>query len=261
MEPEIDKTSSNTALKKLFHNKVFSRRNTVFLTAGSFCAIILIDLNPVNNMILRVALLVAIISFWSGLLSLLWKITTARMFLAVFPLLIIFILSIPGGNIDQNKLKALYLKQIIKYKGTKYLRGGENSFGIDCSGLPRKALRDALLYYSITSISPKALRMFLEQWWFDASAKALRNGYRNYTMKLAPQGEIANMDCSKLTPGDLAVTPNGIHVLVYLGKSRWIQAAPETGCVKIFQVGRDISAWFNVSVSTCRWTILNPTNK
>ena len=65
------------------------------------------------------------------------------------------------------------------------------------------------------------------------------------------------MDCTKLIPGDLAVTQNGIHVLVYLGKSCWIQAAPETGCVKIFIIGRDKSVWFNVPVETYRWTTLD----
>ena len=80
MEPESDQTNRNTDLKNLFLNKIFSRRNRVFLTVGSFCAIILIALNPVNCMILRVALLGAIISFWAGLLFLLWKRKIARVF-------------------------------------------------------------------------------------------------------------------------------------------------------------------------------------
>jgi hypothetical protein len=35
-----------------------------------------------------------------------------------------------------------------EFEGTKYHWGGESSRGIDCSGLPRRAYRDALLAYA-----------------------------------------------------------------------------------------------------------------
>ena len=93
--------------------------------------------------------------------------------------------------------------------------GGESSRGIDCSGLPRRALRDALLAYGIRNLNGRAFRGYVEQWWFDASARALGEGYRDYTSPLGATGTIQEMDYGGLVPGDLAVTTSGVHILAY----------------------------------------------
>ena len=101
------------------------------------------------------------------------------------------------------------------------------------------------------------MRSFVENWWYDASAKALGQGYRNYTVVLETKGTVKEMDYSSLLPGDLAITENGIHVLVYLGKNEWIQAAPEVGKVAIMNGREDKNSWLKVSVRTYRWSLLN----
>jgi hypothetical protein len=66
------------------------------------------------------------------------------------------------------------------------------------------------------------------------------------------------MSYAKLLPGDLAVTADGKHVMVYLRGDQWIQAEPGIGKVAIMNARIDDNVWFHVPVTTHRWTILNP---
>ena len=58
--------------------------------------------------------------------------------------------ALPGSPIVESELRDAYVQRMKNLIGTKYVWGGESSRGIDCSGLPRKALRDALLSYAIS---------------------------------------------------------------------------------------------------------------
>jgi cell wall-associated NlpC family hydrolase len=139
---------------------------------------------------------------------------------------------------------------------TRYVWGGENSTGIDCSGLPRKALRDALLRRGISRLDGRFLRQWLEQWWFDVSAEALAKNYRNYTVSLPISGTIRTMNYQGIEVGDLAITDNGVHVLVYLGDNRWIQADPHVGKVIINNGRVDRSAWLDLPATIYRCQVL-----
>ena len=85
-------------------------------------------------------------------------------------------------------------------------------------------MRDALLAYGVRHGNGRAIREWVGQWWFDASARALAEGYRGYTVPVGMGGTIREMDYGKLRPGDLAVTVSGVHILAYAGGGRWIQA-------------------------------------
>ncbi|WFB35600.1 NlpC/P60 family protein [Kiritimatiellota bacterium B12222] len=167
---------------------------------------------------------------------------------------------LPGRAIDVEKLRENTVAKMISYEGVRYSWGGENARGIDCSGLPRRAYRDALLGYGFRYANGRACRAFLEQWWFDASAKALGEGYRGYTVPLLMTGEIRSLDDATLLPGDLAVTTNGLHVLTYLGEGKWIQAEPGLKKVVILHGKQDHNIWFSDQVSLHRWTMLTETD-
>jgi hypothetical protein len=229
------------------------RRLTLILTLAALAGIFLILRQPVNIKVLQIALLGCLVGLWLGITILAGKRKPLRMAGLILPFLVAIPLLLPGGEIDPVALRQDYVRRMNDFEGTKYYWGGESSRGIDCSGLPRRAYRDALLAYGIRHGNGRAFRGYLEQWWFDASARALGEGYRSYTSPIGTSGTIRTMDYEALLPGDLAVTTSGLHILAYAGEGRWIQADPGIGAVATFDGRKDENGWFSVPVKTHRW--------
>ena len=60
-------------------------------------------------------------------------------------------------------------------------------------------------------------------------------------MELFRSDSVISSDSSRLRPGDLAVTEDGVHVMAFLGDQRWIEADPDAKRVLEFIfVGRFI---------------------
>jgi hypothetical protein len=112
-----------------------------------------------------------------------------------------------------------------------------------------------LLGYGLRNLNGRALRAYADHWWFDASAQALGEGYRDFTEPLGISGTIATMDYGDLHAGDLAVTRSGIHILAYAGKGRWIQADPGMGTVATLEGRTAENGWFRSPVSIHRWRL------
>ncbi len=207
-------------------------------------------------MILKFAFLGCFVGVWVGFTILTWNRKPLRVVALVLPSLAAIPFILPGGKIDEDELRQNYVRRMGEFQGTNYFWGGESSRGIDCSGLPRRSLRDALLEYGFEHINGDAFRGYVEQWWFDASAKALGEGYRAYTTPLGITGTIRDMDYSGLVPGDLAVTTSGVHILAYVGEGLWIQADPGIGSVATLNGRTGDNDWFLTPVTTHRWTLL-----
>lgn len=231
------------------------RRLILIGTLGALAGIFVIPLNPVNSKILKLAFLGCIVGAWGGLTLLAWKRRPLRLVALILPLLAALPFILPADVIDAEELRQDYVRRMSEFEGTEYYWGGESSRGIDCSGLPRRALRDALLAYGFRHFNGRSFRGYVEQWWFDASAKALGEGYRNYTNPIGTAGTIREMDYDALVPGDLAVTASGVHILAYAGDGRWIQADPGIGAVATLDGRKDDNGWFRTPVTTHRWTL------
>lgn len=161
----------------------------------------------------------------------------------------------PGRTINPRRLQNRYVVTLISFESTRYVWGGENRFGIDCSGLIRKGLIESCFEEGLMTVNPRLIRSGLEFWWHDCSARALKTGYRNWTQLQFTSPRILDISLEQLEPGDIAVTSDGIHVLAYLGSGEWIEADPGVG--KVLRIRpRDSNSWLTVPVHILRWKIL-----
>lgn len=232
------------------------RRLLLLFTALAAVVVFAAALNPVGFMLQRLVQLTAVAGMWGGLLALLWRRRGIRTALLILPPLAGGLWLLPARRMNTGELRADYVARLRQLESTPYCWGGESPRGIDCSGLPRRALRDALISQALRKADAGALREFAHQWMFDASALALSEGHRGFTRPLGVRGRISEMDYSPLQPGDLAVTQSGNHVLVFLGGEEWAQAEPEMGRVVILNGHRDANPWHNHPVALHRWSVL-----
>jgi hypothetical protein len=215
---------------------------------------------PVSNRILRSAVLVCILLLVTGLLGFFWRVKLLRITTLVLVSVAIVCFVIPGNPIDNDSLRRAYTRSLKRYEGTGYVWGGENRLGLDCSGLVRAGLINAEFSEALRKRNPVLLRMSASLWWHDCSARALGEGYRDLTILLFDAQAINQIDSSRLQPGDLAVTEDGIHVLAYLGDKTWIEADPFPRRVMIVSVPTT-NEWFDTPVKLLRWRQLQSANQ
>lgn len=231
------------------------RRFNILVLVFSLLALLFLPMVPLNSRLINLLILLSLAFFWLESLGFLWKRKPVRVVLILVPVFLMVFMNLPGSDLNETEIRENYVNCLKGYTGTMYVWGGENSWGIDCSGLPRRALRDALVKYGFRHGNPAAFRLFFEHWWYDASAKALGQGYRNYIRPLPISGTIETMSYDDLLAGDLAVTTSGIHVLAYIGEGQWIQADPGIGSVIILDGRTAKNGWFNTEVTMHRWNL------
>jgi len=188
-------------------------------------------LYPIENRPLRIGLILSIFGVWLGALYFGWRRPIVRVVLFLGTFLIIGFLIFPGRHFEMERLRREYVESLRYYEGTRYVWGGENKLGIDCSGLVRAGLIKATFEEGLTTLNPGLVRYSLSLWWHDSTAKALGNEYRHQTRRMFSVGSINELDQNRVLPGDIAVTVSGVHVLAYLGSEQWIEADPSVGKV------------------------------
>ena len=67
---------------------------------------------------------------------------------------------------------------------------------------------------------------------------------------------IANAPENTLSPGALAITVDGRHVMVFLEKDTWISADPSQGKVVIEKPSISRNLWFDANVKFYSWSVL-----
>jgi cell wall-associated NlpC family hydrolase len=207
---------------------------------------------------MRLLLILASAGVWLGALALLWRWKAVRCVGIGLPVLVAAFLCLPGRHCwdSADRVRPEYIRCLRSYAGARYVWGGESHFAIDCSGLTRRGLMDADLRVGVATADPALVRRAMSMWWFDASARALRDGYRGLTRPVAEAKKLNGFDHAGLLPGDLACTADGVHVLAYAGEGAWISAAPGR-TVREFRARPPNEGWFEVPVKIVRWRQLD----
>lgn len=215
----------------------------------------LIALFPVAYRATRVLLLLCAVALWLWGAMLVRKRKAVAALVLALPLVGVAWLGLPGRPADPSELRTAYAECLLKYRGVRYVWGGEGRLGIDCSGLVRRGLIDANVAVGVRTLNPRLLRAALSLWWHDCSARALRDEYRGLTVRRGVAPGINGIAKDSLLPGDLAVTADGVHVLACLGGETWIEADP--GVLRVITViTPSENPWFAVPVQLVRWTQL-----
>jgi hypothetical protein len=230
-------------------------RVTLLLFTATLLGEAALLLYPVRTGITRSGLVASLAAAVTLLAILLWRWRIPRfLYLAACALSMIAAL-LPGRPHDPTALRAAYLRKLRNYEGTPYIWGGETRRGVDCSGLVRAAMVDALFHEALRTTNPGLLRASLSLWWNDASAREMAAGYGG---RMFTQGHVAALVTTPITsllPGDIAVSPNGAHVLVCLGDGQWIEADPTDLRVETL-APESPSQWLRMNMQIIRWHYL-----
>jgi hypothetical protein len=166
----------------------------------------------------------------------------------------------PARASDPGKLRTRFCAALTSYLGTPYVWGGENGRGIDCSGLMRRAMIDALLSTGWQERNPALWREAAFVWWYDCSAREMKNGYSGRIQIVFTAKSLNTVNLGELYPGDMAVLQSGVHVLAFLGNQAWIQADPNlvNGGDKVIETqAPSRNGWFEQRIAICRWEIFD----
>jgi cell wall-associated NlpC family hydrolase len=177
---------------------------------------------------------------------------------AVIVLLLLAVWLIWAGRPpDPARLRETYVRQLLSYRSTRYVWGGETHAGIDCSGLARVAWLEAMVSEGLCTANPRLLGPELWTcWWNDVSATAFGDGAFGYTRPVTTVPCLDRSSHAGILPGDLAIAlPR--HVLIYIGKRRWIEATSAHG-VAVFTATPTVSRrYYQMPVRIVRWRWLD----
>lgn len=219
--------------------------------------LILQILYPIRNTLIKLGILLFMVILWFCLLYLLYSKRKPRiLFLGLTAAGFLFC-CMPSRQINENKFRQQYVRSLSFYDSKPYMWGAENFLAVDCSGLIRQGYIDGSVIYGLKTFNGALVREAVLLWWYDSSAKAMRDEYRSQTKQITKAPSVNQLDHGKILPGDFAVTQNGAHCLAYLGEGRWIQADPTPNQVTISVVPTESSNWFKQPVYIMRWSALN----
>ena len=210
---------------------------------------------PISTGLTRLSGVILLCIVWSRAVALMWKHRAVRFALLGITGAAALFLLWPSGvsSVQSEELRTAYLRGMERYSGSHYFWGGESPKGIDCSGLMRGGMIDSLFFQGLQHFEPVLVRLSIDLWWHDCTANDFMNGYRGLTMPVLATPSLNALDHSRIRPGDMAVTANGLHILAYTGENRWIEADPNVGKVITLTAPTKDNVWLSEPVKIVRW--------
>jgi hypothetical protein len=227
------------------------------LLPGVAAVLALLLAYPVRTLFIRSSIIACGVGILLLTTAILWRFRFWRWVPMAFAVCGVALMILPGRAVDRNALRNRYVQSLLHYEGTRYVWGGENRLGVDCSGLLRAALVDACWVEGIERGNPTLLRRAAWLWWHDESAAQMAADYLQVTERVGDAAPLKARPNEELAAGDFAVTADGSHVLAYAGEGRWIEADPYQMKVLVMEPG-STSPWWDVKVVPGRWRWLCP---
>jgi hypothetical protein len=219
--------------------------------------VIILLILPAGSGILRLGIVLGFIVLLSSGIYLFWrKIFLRWLFLSITTVILMIIL-IPGHKGNPKQLQDEYVHSLLQYENVKYIWGGENKMGIDCSGLVREGFINANLKVGVKTLNPKLIRRAFFIWWYDCSADALGNSYRQMTTLVLKFQSMNELDYNNIMPGDIIVAEKGFHTFAYIGNNTWIEADPGKGKTITVSSEKKAAEWKGVPIKVLRWSELS----
>ena len=97
-------------------------------------------------------------------LILFWKYPRIRYIFIAYTTAILITLLLPGRSPNPDQLRTQYIQAFQTYEGITYSWGGENRFGIDCSGLVRKGFISGNITQGLKTLNGTQIRHGLSLW-------------------------------------------------------------------------------------------------
>jgi hypothetical protein len=238
-------------------NQLSGSRMARLLWLGALALFVVFAVIPLSNRITRTGGLALGLVVWFGLIAFTWRYRFARYAILAITAVCAGFLALPARGLpDPALLRGDYLRALRQYDGVRYYWGGECRTGIDCSGLIRRGLIDATFLRGVRDLDAGLVRRSISLWWNDCTANALGEGYDELTTHVLDTPSLNELDHTKVLPGDLAVTSNGVHIMAYLGDREWIEADPDVRRVIVARVPVAENYWFETRMRVMRWSIL-----
>jgi len=214
---------------------------------------------PVSLSVTRAGSVALIGLLYAGTLALWWRVRWLRWSVLAVGALCAAFFFLPGRE-DYNRfeLREEVARSVARYEGVRYVWGGENWLGVDCSGLIRRGAVEGLAWQGLATLNPHLLRLSVALWWRDLSASEMASGNVKTIRKVCEAPTLDALKDKNLHMGDFAVTRDGAHVMAYVGGHVWMEADPEPSKWKVvrLRMGKDKSAWFQTPVTVLRWRCL-----
>lgn len=228
------------------------RRLIFFLTCLGLLALVIII--PFRTSLVRAGMLALCWLSWAGLVALASRHRVFRIGLIVATALSALLLATNNSKtLDSAALRRRFVERLRDYDGVRYVYGGENPRGVDCSGLVRAAMVRALIDRGLAALDTEMLRSAFTLWWHDTNAIQLGKGANGLTLPVGDGSPMPMRAAQSARPGDLAVTTSGSHVLAYLGDQRWIEADPDVARVQIVDLNASRIADQEVLLVSWQW--------